>query len=50
MGELGRYREAHEIVLPKIDKEYTDAWVIGCEDVLILRSEEREREEHRESV
>ena len=40
-GELGRYREVHDIVLPEFDKEYPEACVIEGEEVLTLRPEER---------
>ena len=26
VGELGQFKEVHEVVLPKVDKEYTEAW------------------------
>ena len=31
LGELDRYKEVHEIVLPKFDKEYTEACVMERE-------------------
>ena len=40
-GELERYKEVHEIVFPKFDKEYTEACVIEGEEVQTLRLEER---------
>ena len=45
MGELVWYNEVHEIVLPKFDKEYTEACVIEGEDVLTLRFEEKRNRE-----
>ena len=39
MNELGQFRGVHELVLPKFDKEYTEASVIEGEDV--------QREAHR---
>ena len=41
VGELGRYKEVHEIVFPKLDKKYIVACVIEGEKVLPLRPEER---------
>ena len=41
MGELGRYKEVHEIVFPEFDTEYAEACVIEGEEVLTLRPEER---------
>ena len=38
---LGQFKEVHEVVLPKFDKEFTETCVIEGEDVLILRFEER---------
>ena len=41
MGELDWYKEVHDSVLPKFDKEYTEACVIEYEEDLTLRPEER---------
>ena len=41
LGELGRFKEVHEIVFLKFDKEYTEACVFEGEEVLTLRAEER---------
>ena len=36
IGELERYKQVHEIVLPEFDREYTEACVIEGEEVLTL--------------
>ena len=41
MGEVVSYKEVHEIVSPKFDKQYTEACVIEGEDIPTLRSEQR---------
>ena len=46
MGELDRYTEVHDTVLPKVDNEYTEACVFEGEEVLTLRPK---NEEHRNS-
>ena len=42
MGELVRYKEAHEMVFRTFDKKYTEAYVIEGEEVLTVRPEENE--------
>ena len=41
VGELGRHKEVHDIVLPRFDKEYANACVIEGEEVPTLRFGER---------
>ena len=41
VGELGRYDEVHEIVLPKSNKEFMNGYATEGEGVLTLRVEER---------
>ena len=50
VGKLGRYKEVREIVLPKVDKEYTEACVIEGEDALTRRLKREELEKKKNFV